>query len=354
MFEFHGKFGWLQMFSDGEDSGGGTPAAEPAATPAPVAPTGPPTPTMVNPILQDNYVPGQQQAAAAPEVEPTPAAPVVEKLNFGGREVDVVHPVLKDLHRDYSELSRTFTQTSQQAKALETQNLQLQQMVQNMLQLQSQQAAQPAAPEVTGPTAEELEASKEAFMERFYDNPEAAIEERARKIAEQMLKTEINPVIEPIKQQQNLQGQVSALAQQYPDFQATIPQMRQLLSAAPHLEQTLSMEQVYLTAKSLMPAVASEAPAAAPEATPAAPVTPTTQAPIADPLEAAKAQLLADPAFKQKVFNEMLLSTQQQQAALPPVMGGQAGGSMPTMPVNKPTTLREGSKQALEYFKNLL
>lgn len=328
MFEYHGKFGWLQMFSDGGEGGGGTPASEPAATAPAVPAGGPPTPTIANPLLQD--IPGQAAA--------TPQAPAVETLNFGGREVEMVHPVLRDLHRDYSELNRTFTQTSQQAKLLETQNAQLQQMLQTVMPLVQQQTPQAQEPE--GPTPEDIEAQKEAFLERFYDDPIAAVEQRAKQIVEQMLLSEVRPVIEPIRQQQNFQEQVSNLSQKYPDFKDTVPQMQSLLQAAPHLEQTLSMEQVYLTAKSVMMPNAQ---------TPAAPTTETA----ADPLAAAKAQLLTDATFKQQIFNEMLTQHQQQNAQIPQVMGNQAGGATPTIPQSKPKTLREGSKAALEYFKNI-
>lgn len=318
------KWMMLTPFFDadtGATGGGEAAPAEPAAVPTE------PTPTpMQNPLLTTGIY-----REEAPQQQATPAAPAPEMtvLDFGGRKVPVLDPVIEEVHRDYAELTRTFTQTSQAMKQLEAQNLQLQQMVQNAMLLQ-QQSAQPATPQApAAPTAEEIEAQKEAFMEQFYENPMDAI----RNMAQQLFESQVQPVIQPIQEEREFHNEARRLMGQYTDFQQTIPAMQQLTQTMPELEK-LGLEKVYLLAKNMAPA------------TPTPPEEPTTAVdPAAD-----KQQWMNDPDVRQQIFNDMLREKQQQQAAVPPVMASQAGGAIPTIPQNKPTNIREGSKALMRHL----
>lgn len=315
-------------------SGGG----EPAAVPAPAAPAAP-----VNPLLSASLFRESPAAEAAPVVpEPaTPVVPEVRKLNFGGREVPVVDPIVEDIHRDYTELTRTFTQTNQAYKQLESQNAQLQTMLQTFQAMAQQQ--QPAAQQAqapAAPTPEELEAKKEAFMEKFYEDPQAAVQEMAMQLIEQ----KVNPVITPIQKEQEFKAEATRLSRTYEDFGQVVPAMQQLVAAMPDLE-NLGLEKVYHLAKTMNASAAPTQPQAEPVITPTPPATQATQTP-----DDIKAQLMNDPEFKNQLFAQMLQERQQQQAAIPPVIGNQAGGSIPTMPENKPKSIRDGSKALLRHF----
>jgi hypothetical protein len=265
------------------------------------APT-PPAPEISNPLLDPNFQ--------------NPLIPQQETLDFAGRKVPVVDPILKDIHKDYSELNRTYQTTNQRVRELEQMNQQYQAMMQqfqNQQQLAQQAQAQPE-PVI------DIEAQREAFMDRFYDNPMEAIGE--------LIASKVNPVIQPITQEKQFQADVAAMEDRFTDFRDTMPAMRDLLNEMPHLGDQ-GLETLYYVAKGR-----------------------TAQAaPTPD-------QLMQDPAFIQQVLGneqirnqavqQYMAQRQQTNQQIPMVIGSQPGGQAPSAPENRPTSIREASKMFLK------
>lgn len=260
-------------------------------------------------------------------VTPTPAAP--EVLDFAGRKIPVVDPSIKDLHKDFTTLSSTYTKTNQELVELRAQAEVYKQMVETF---QKQPPVAPQVPQVTEPTPEQLEQEKENFMTRFYEDPLAAISELVTK--------NVTPIVEPINRDREAQekdkafnDEVQRVSGKYSDFNDLVPQMAAVLEANPELNKQ-GLETVYMYAKAN--AATAQAPAPTPE------------------------QLLQDPQFVQQIMSNPQITSQivsqyvNQKAAtnqqIPVVLGNQAGGSIPSMPTNTPTTLSEASKAFAKYL----
>lgn len=310
---------------DGGASGGGEPA--PAAAPAPTPAATPGQPLIsTNPLLDPNW--GQ---AATPPPEPQ-GTPTIEELDFSGRKVPVIDPVIKDIHKDYSNLNRTFQETNTSLKQMQEQNQMYQQMIQQyqQMQQQTQAPAQPAEPQ--GPSPEEMQAFSQQYMEKFYDDPVTAnkmlMESPFMKdVLNKQVAEAIKPFIEPIQKERKFQTDIQNLEQKYPDFRDHIEPMQQLLQQNPSLGE-MGFENVYLMARGQQALQA--APAPSPE------------------------QMLNDPNFRQMIMgNEQIkneMFTQYMQAKqtdgqiAPPMMGNQPGGSAPSIPEQQPKSIAEASK----------
>lgn len=292
--------------------GGGEPAVAPeGATSNSGVPNQTAQPGMVNPLLAD--VSGQPSAAA-------------DFVDFAGRKVPVVDPVIRDIHRDYTELNRTFQSTNQQFKQTQEQNQQLMQMV-NMFQQMQQQQPQQQQPAAQQTTPEDLEAFKEEFMNTFYDDPRKAIQG----LVDQLVQPALQPVQELQKERQFSQ-QVQSVQAKYADFQDMVPQMQEILSENPRLEE-LGLETVYLAAKGK---AAHSQPQLSPEQM------------LNDPNF--RQQIMSNPEISQQIVSQYLSNKQNIQTQTPPVMGSSTGGQMLAAPEQKPETLRAGSKAFLQWL----
>lgn len=293
-----------------------TPEATPAA---PVQTWGMPQaqPPAMNPLLDPNFAPN-----------PTPT-PQTEQLDFAGRMVNVVDPVIKDIHKDYTQLQKTFQETNNGFRQMQEQN----QFLMGLVQQFQQQPQAPVAPQQPpGPTPEQLQEFNQQYTERFYDNPVEAnkmllespfMKDVLQKQVEQM----VRPFIEPFQKERQFNQEVQSAQNKYPDFQQFAPQMQAALQANPKLAD-LGLETVYLVAKGAQSNAAPQQ-------------MPTPQ------------QLLSDPNFKQHVFgneqirNEIIqqymTNRTQSNQQIPPVMGNQPGGNPPAMPEQRPKSIREAS-----------
>lgn len=290
------------------DGMGGAPSGEPAsATSNSGVPNQTAQPGPINPLLAD--------------FAPTPTPDAGEFVDFAGRKVPVVDPVIKDIHRDYTELNRTFQSTNQQYKQMQEQNQQLMQMVQ-MFQQQAQQPAQQQAAQ--GPTPEEMERMKEDFMNTFYEDPQSAIKN--------IVETFVKPVVEPIQKEREFQQQVESVKSKYADFQDMVPAMQEVLQQNPAL-QDMGLETVYLAAK-------GKTAQAQPQVTP--------EQMLADPNF--RQMVMSNPEISQQIVSQYLSQKQTTQAQTPPVMGATTGGQMLASPENKPTSIRGGSKAFLQWL----
>lgn len=295
----------MPLFNAEGEIGGSTPQASEQTQQIPATPS---TPAWGMPA-------GSVANAANPLSTQPPAQ--TEYLDFAGRKVPVVDPVLKDVYKDYTNLNSTYTKTNQELAEMRGRAQALEQMVQ---QLQSQPQAQPQAPQ--GPSAEDLELAKENFMNKFYDDPMNAILE--------MVNQGVAPVIEPITKEREYQQQVQSLQAKHSDFQEVVPYMEQLLSSQPQVA-GFGLETVYWMAK-------GQRPSASP-------------APTMD-------QLLTDPSFVEQILQNPNIKQRVQAAYLqdkqaintPVVMANHAGGVATSIPEAKPKTMRESSKLAMSYF----
>lgn len=327
MFEFDWRTPHWNMDTGasggGDMGGGGAPA--PDAAPA----GGPPAQEGTNPLLDDSFY-TDDYGGGGDFVDPTPAAPTVEELDFAGRKVPVTDPVIRDLHRDYLNLTRTFQETQQASRTYQEQNQVFQQMVQ-MLQSQQgtpqgQQAQAPQQPQLPGPE------DNERFMNQWYESPIQTVEQMIQQSIEKVLDAQIRPVIEPIQRERQYSQEINRLSSQYTDFQDHIPVMQQIIGENPKLAEQ-GLETVYWVARGQQ---AQQQPTYTPD------------------------QLLNDPNFRQQLIgneglrNEIVSTYMQQKQAqqrqAPTVMGNQPGGNAPAMPENRPKTLREASKAFARYL----
>lgn len=268
-----------------------------------------------NPLLAEMATP----PAVQPEV-----VPQGQVFDFAGRKIEVSDPnmlaALKDVHKDYSALQGTYTQSSQRVKELEQANT----TYMNLLQtFQPQQAGQPNAnqPEAQSqPTPEDVEQIKADFMEKFYDNPMSAIEG----LLDSMFQQKVQPVIEPITQERQWNQQMRELQGKYEDFPTMVGTMRELLDEMPHLAEH-GLEAVYQIAKRTTPA-----PQPGPEQL------------MNDPQFVQ--QLMQNPDIQKQFLSQYLQEKQGTQQQAPTVMGGQPGGQMPTTPENRPKDIRTASQ----------
>lgn len=288
-----------------------------------------------------------QATPQTPQLDSTPQQPQgqnplmdahfgMERLNFAGREVPVVDPVIKDIHKDYSNLHRAFQESSTSLKQLQEQNQMYQQMVQQYQQMQmggqqQQQQFQQQPQQPQPPSAEEMQAFSTRYMDTFYDNPVEAQKMMLespflQEIISKQVENLVRPYVEPIQKERKFNAEVQQLNQQYGDFQQFVPQMQQLLQTQPHLAD-MGLETVYLIAR-------GQSAQAQPQYTP--------EQLLNDPTY--KQQIVGNEQIRNEIISQYMSNRQQANQQIPPVIGNQPGGGSPAMPENRPKTLKEGSK----------
>lgn len=312
MFEF--RFETPRMNMDAGAAGGGgdfggsaaAPQASPQAAPqaAPQAPSDSYGRSGQNPLSQ--WAQGVQEPAQQPQA----AAP--EELDFAGRKVPVTDPIIKELHRDYSHLQRTYQDTTQTMRTLQEQNQMFSQMLQTFQQQQAPQAQAPVEPQA--PSQEDID----SLMSEWYENPRAVLQ----KYAEEAIK----PFIEPIQKERQYQEQVQSLSQKYTDFQDMVPSMQQVIQGNPQWAEQQSLETIFLMARGQQPT----------------PQVPTMEQLLQDPNF--RQQLMADESLRNEFRGQYVQESHQRNQQIPPVMGGAPGGNIPAAPENKPRTVREATR----------
>lgn len=313
------------------DGGGGSGGGEPVGAPAPDAtPAAAPSypgfggvPSQVpNPLLGGEGVPAAQPTTAE------------EVLDFGGRKVPVVDPALRELHGDWQELNRSYTQTRQQQQAMEQQMAQMQQMLQYSQTIMQQQATQPQ--QVPQPEPEPA-FDKEQFFENFYEDPEKAFSQLNQSLQQQFdqklstIEQRFSQYVEPMVAERQYAEQLNAMSQKFPDFGEVSSTMSELLQARPELLQSNDLETIYFLAKGLQskPAPTAEQLLQTPEY---------------------RQKILADENIRNEFFRTYMNQKQQTNQQTPPVMGNGVGGLAPTTPPNAPKTLSEASKMFRQFL----
>jgi hypothetical protein len=283
---------------------------------------GPPVPSIENPLLAGN------EPAAQPPVNPEP--PPIEKLSFGGREIDPTDPnALNTVHQDYNNLNRTFTQTSQEL----AQARQMLQHYETLVQ-QQQQVQQPVAPAQPQFTQEDRTAFSEKYQELMYEDP---IEAERFKLSHPLYQSEmaelygnfVKPYVEPIQnftqeqqQQQEWGKAVQSVTSKYADIEQYNADIVQAYEQNPNLTPA-DLENVYFQVKGR--AQASFDPAQL----------------INDP-NFVQQHILSNEQIRNQVLSQYAQNKQQNQP--PTVMGTNVGGQMQTLGEVKPKSIKEAGQ----------
>lgn len=300
--------------AEGDMGGGGNPAAATSSSDLPVT--------------QNWGLPAEGNQAAAAQnplfqseqtAQPEPTAAQV--FDFAGRKVEIADPTvaaaLKNVHKDYSELTSTYQNTNQRVKELEQANQTYMQLLQNMQQQQPAQA-NPTQPQQNQPTEEDIAQMKADFMESFYDDPRSAIEG----MLDTMFQQKVQPIIEPITQERQWNEQVAELQKKYPsEFPSLIGPMQELLREMPELSQH-GLEGVFQIAKRAQQ--------------------PNPEQLLSDPQFVQ--QVMQNPDIQKQFLSQYLQEKQGSQQQAPTMIGGQPGGQMPTTPEQRPTNIKDATK----------
>ncbi|WP_134682569.1 hypothetical protein [Brevibacillus migulae] len=342
----------LQYFNDGSAGGGDAAAAQPTLDAQPVhggeAGGAGEQSQRVNPLLDggiwesepvsDPVVPDGGDFAEDPTFNQEPQ---VEYLDFGGRQVPVNDPILRELHGDWSELNRSFHLVNQRAQQAEMQAQQMYQMMQQFMQQQQQVQQQPQQPQLT---PEQIQQQNQAFLDRLWEDPLNTINEHTQKVVQQALEQqraeilgEVSPIIEERKFNQSVQALEARYGESINPYADT---MAEILQANPHLEQLPNaMETLYLMAKGQMAnQIVQQVPRSVDDI-------------LANPQW--REQILQNQQVRDQIVRGYVQNVQQKQTQAPPTIG-QAGAGLaqaPIVPPNKPKTIQEGGKAFREWMK---
>lgn len=272
----------------------------------------------------------------------------IEKLNFGGREVEVTDPVFHDLHKDYSELTKTYQTTNQEKAQLAQEKEQLQQQLDALQQAQSQSQQGQAESNIISP--ERRTQINEEYMERMYEDKMAADEwfenlpevqaEKQEKL-NAMIEAKANELLAPItqereqlKQQQEFHQQMESMRSTHTDFESMVPEIQKLIDEAPHLaDLPNALETMYYMAKGRTSQSA-----------------PTPETLLSDPNF--QQQALSNPELQKQFLQQYQDKMKQQNQSLPNMMGRNAGTQTPMTAGNAaPRSLKEASAAAAAYFQ---
>lgn len=280
-----------------------------------------------NPLLADIESPETPQLQSNGPT-PTPndqgqlgTKPEISELDFGGRKVPVIDPIISELHKDFSHLTKTYQQTSQELASARQLVDQWQALGQQFQPKADTTPQQNQSQEWNSTVPEErIQQLNEEYMERMYENKFAADQwwnqqpeilalnqERQRVEVESML----NERLAPIEQERlNLQAQKMEMEfrQNHPDFEDYRDSMQEILTNNPDIGNLPdALEWLYMKAK--------------------ADSTPSVQ------------DMLGNPQYQQKIledenilnmafqkYQEKKMTTNQQ---LPTLMGNPVGSQTP-------------------------
>jgi len=295
--------------------------------------------TQPNPLRQEAAPVETLQSEELDQGQPLQETPPpVTELDFGGRKVQMIDPVIGDLHKDYTHLNKTYQQTNQELVQARQMNEQYQQMLAAQQQVQPQEQQQQDPNYVSPERRLEM---NETYMEMQYEDKFAADEWWASQPEIQAMQNErlqsevqsrLDAYIQPIEQERELQQQVTQLQEQYPDLMEYQSEMQEIIDANPEFANLPNaIEAVYLQAKG--------------------------RAALAQPT---REQMLNDPAFLQEIYanenirNQVMQNYSQQKLqtnkSLPNMMGTNPGSQTPiSAGERKPQTLSEATAAARRY-----
>jgi hypothetical protein len=304
----------LQLFAEGE-------VVEPAPeeTPAESSPQDKPQYGSLSEFISQHFEEPQDKPI---EQETTPAESpqtTEEKLILGKfKSQDDLVQAYQEAERKISTYGQDTSKARQELEQLRGQVWQLQQYLQK--------------PQTPQPTAEELQAKNQEWLDKFYENPMDALEE--------VIQSRVQKIVEPIQKDYQLQqytrqyqAQIEQARQKYADFDTLQPVMQEVIQEqGQHLAGLPNaVEVIYSIAKGRA----------------AAPIN--------------HDQLLQDENFRSKILqNEEIrkaILTQIAQVTKdkqPPVVLGPQQGEPPIMAPEEIKTSKDAKKASISYFKRIL
>lgn len=306
-----------------------------------------------NPLLQpDNPTPPQVQSqdpgqVAGQQVEPqVPEQPgsveEQEFVDFSGRKVPVIDPVIKDLHKDYTNLNKTYQTANQELQQARQLNEQYQSMLANQQQ-QTQLPEQQVAQQQQAPSPERMKQLDEEYMERVYESkseadkwwysqPEVIAFENERlgiTDIDNLVNQKVNEILGPIQQERELQTQLQDVRSRFDDFDDVAPQIQQMLTDDPALANLPNaFERIYYMVKG--------------QSSVNAPAAPSHEELLQNPQF--QEQIIQNEQIRNMVMQNYQKSKMQQTQNIPTVMGSGAGTQTPMSAGQQtPRTISEGS-----------
>ncbi|AZV56074.1 hypothetical protein [Clostridium sp. AWRP] len=277
---------------------------------------------------------GQPQSTEGnPQGEQTPnQAPAGEQPNQAPDNADALilgkFKSPEELANSYTNLEKMNTQTRQELaqaqQAAQAAEMAVEQMKQQMQGIVNPQQTQPQL------TPEQ---QNEAFMNKFYENPTGTIQE--------MLKTIVEPQIQPIQQQMQAQQQQQAwnqavgdFAQKTPDFDNWKGQMGQVLDANPNLADLARIPNGLEIAYNMAKGQNYQDPSS-----------------MLQNQDFVKQNILSNQDIKNQIIQEYLQGIQQGEKA-PTVINGQANGSTVVVPEGKPQNMKDARAMAIKMLQS--
>jgi len=238
----------------------------------------------------------------------------------------------EDLIEAYQQAEKRISEYGQDGARARQELEQLRGQVSQLQQFLYQQR-QPQQPQ---PTAEEIEAKKQEWLDRFYENPQQALDEEINRRVRQH--------VEPIQRERQIeqstkrfQQQVEEAKQRYPDFDDLQPQMQEIINEQGQYLAALpnAVEVVYGMAKARNPQQQTSQPQ-------------NTEDILQN--NEVRQRILQDPSIKQEILKQYAQEVKQKQP--PPVLGDQHGEPVASPPEEIKST-KDAKKATMNFFQRM-
>lgn len=356
----------LQLFADGDNTQG-NPSPQPSGEPnlsaqalamlqaananannspegaAPIQLQGQPQPTGDNnpqnsPQNSENsgQVAGQQPNQSQPtEGQPGQQAPNnADALTLGKFKSP------EELANGYVNVERAYTQTRQELAAKNQQIDAMQQAIQQMQQ-QLNGNVNPQMQQMQQMEQQPQYEDAESFMNKFYENPDALMQDKINNAIQNAIQQVILPQIQPIQQQYQQQQQQAAFNQAMDQFKSQVPDAAQL---EPAIQQVLN-QNPELNGHPKGPMAAINIAYNMAKGQMYQPPTALVQ-----DKNFIENYIMNNPEIKNRLLQGYMQELQKNQQA-PTVISGQAGGQTPAMPPSQPQTIKDARPLAEQYLR---
>lgn len=355
---FINMFRFLHPMFEGEGGGGGSSESTPAPADTVVTPV---TPAATAPVETTPTVPAHNPLR--PETVKTETTPTVEEIDLGGRKVKVTDPVIRDIAKDYKELTGTLTKETQRAKQAEDDLAALRNSIAN--QTPAVSTPPPTEPATTSP--ERMQEINDKYLEMAYEDPFGAQvwlnqQPEYQQLISPIQKQQVENVLTETQQadkarKDGLNQMRETMESKYPDFKEMVPHMQKAIEMFPSLGEKLanapsveSLEEAYRAAK-LVSGNNTTTPA-----TPATPTNPVVQEQpktleqmLADP-EVIK-QIIANPQITSTIISDYIKGVNGSQQNIPVMIGNQPGGAPPAIPPMEYKSTKEAGKGFRDWMR---
>lgn len=238
-----------------------------------------------------------------------------------------------DLIKAYQEAERKISEQGQ-LKSIYEQQLareraereRFEKMAQDLYQRQFNQQYNQA------PTPEQLAEAKQKWQDKYYEDPQAAIQELLEQERQAIFDQYVKPLytqVQQVESRRQFEAQVARLSSQHPDFAELVPEIEKVFQEKPHIASLPdSVEVAYNLVKARQ---------AQPDA-------------LLQNQEL-RARILSDPQVKQEIIKQYLQEVKSGQP--PAVIGNQPGESPVALPADIKTTA-DARKASISLFQRYL